>query len=321
MFCHDFSGKLLWSRDLGAYRMFANWGTSSSPASDGERQFVQCDNEDRSFVVALDKKTGRDLWRVERRERSTWSTPILWRNKTRTELVCMGSDYFVGYAPSTGCELWRCASERSLGVSGGGAGGDSGGRGRPPTGGRGGKSASGGCKASPVAGAEMLYVGMSSKTPGQELGPMWAIRAGATGDISLRPGETSNAHVAWFRTDAGPHFTSALLHEGRLYIFPPHERGVLSCFDAKTGATLYAEPLPGAAAFKASPCLSGGRIYCTDEKGTTYVVEAGPKFKLLGRNALDEMTWSSPALSDGALFLRTVGHLFCIGPAAADAQP
>ena len=150
---------------------------------------------------------------------------------------------------------------------------------------------------------------------------MWEIRAGATGDISLRPGETSNAHVAWFRTDAGPHFTSALLHEGRLYIFPPHERGVLSCVDAKTGATLYAEPLPGAAAFKASPCLSGGRIYCTDEKGTTYVVEAGPKFKLLGRNALDEMTWSSPALSDGALFLRTVGHLFCIGPAAADAQP
>jgi len=290
VFCYDMAGKLLWSRDLGAYRVFANWGTSSSPAFDGERLFVLCDNEQQSFLVALDKKTGKDVWRVTRSERSTWSTPILWRNTKRTELVCMGSGYFRSYDPVTGRELWRCGSERSL-----------------PVNTSGGKGGSGGCKASPVAGRDMLYVGMSSKSRGQELGPMWAIKAGGSGDIS-KP----NQHIAWFRNDAGPHFTSAVLDGERLYVFPPHNHGVLSCFDAKTGATIYAEPLPGAAGFKASPCLFDGKIFCTDENGTTFVVEAGPKLKLLRKNSVNEMTWSSPAIAGGAIYLRTVGHLYCI---------
>jgi outer membrane protein assembly factor BamB len=314
VFCFDLNGKPLWNRDLGAYRTFANWGSSSSPALDGERLFVQCDNEQQSFLVALDKKTGNEMWRVAREERSTWSTPILWRNRVCTELVCMGSNFNRAYDPATGRELWRCASERSLG--GGGPpppppGRDTSGSKAAPGGG-GGKSASGGCKASPVADSELLYLGMSSKAHGQELGPMWAIKADATGDISLRAGQATNAHVAWFRSDAGPHFTSAVLHADRLYIFPPHAGGVLSCFDAGTGATVFEASLAGANGFKASPCVFDGKIICTDESGTTFVVEAGPKFKLLAKNPLGEMTWSSPALSGGALFIRTVHSLFCI---------
>jgi outer membrane protein assembly factor BamB len=190
------------------------------------------------------------------------------------------------------------------------------GKGGGPAGGA--KPASGGCKASPVADNEMLYVGMSSKSHGQELGPMWAIRAGAHGDISLRDGLTSNSHIAWFRNDAGPHFTSATICDDRLYVFPPHDGGVLRCFDAKTGATVYEARLEGAAGFKASPCACDGRVFCTDELGTTFVIEAGPKFKLLGRNSIDEMSWSSPALAGGAIFLRTVGRLYCI---AAEGPP
>lgn len=300
VFCYDLTGHLLWSRDLGAYRTFANWGSSSSPAFDGERLFVLCDNEERSFLVALDPKTGKDLWRIARRERSTWSTPILWRNSRRTELVCMGSDYIRAYDPQSGDELWRLASEKHLPVSANGSSR--------------GKSASGGCKASPVASRDLLFVGMSSKAHGTQLGPMWAIRAGAAGDISLRDGERSSEDVAWFRAEAGPHFTSALVYEDRLYVFPPHDRGVLSCFDAKTGATIYAEPLPGAAGFKASPCVGSGRIYCPDENGTTFVIAAGDSFKLLAKNPLGEMTWASPAISKGDLFLRTTDHLFCLGP-------
>ena len=309
VFCYDLAGKLVWSRDLGAYRTFANWGSSSSPALEGSRLFVLCDNEQQSFLVALDTKTGNELWRVERDERSTWSTPILWRNKLRTELVVMGSNFNRAYDPATGKELWRCASERSLGNRQAGPSGS----GAPKGKGKGDRAASGGCKASPVAGDEMLYLGMSSKTPGQELGPMWAIKAGAAGDISLRPGEKSNSGVAWFRDDAGPHFTSALVLEGRLYAFPAHDRGVLNCFDAKTGATIYQEPLPGAAGFKASPCAYDGDILATDEAGTTFIVAAGPAFKLLAGNRLDEMTWSSPALVGDAIILRTVSSVCCIG--------
>lgn len=353
--CCDASGRELWTRDLGAHKTFANWGTSSSPALDDGRVFIQCDNEERSYLAALDLRTGKDLWRIDRRERSTWSTPIIWRNTKRTELVCMGSDYIRGYDPATGRELWRLPSERHLdpsptlpntaspassgtstgapppppstrrspagngprgGPPAGGAGGPpprGGGPGGPgnsraPGGGGGGKSASGGCKASPVASRDLLFVGMSGKTHDTELGPMWAIEPGASGELSLGHG------VAWFRSDAGPHFTSAVVHEGRLYVFPPHDRGVLSCFDARTGATLYTEPLPGAAGFKASPCVVDGRILCSDESGTTYVVEAGPKFRLLARNPLEEMIWASPAITRGSLFLRTTDHLFSITP-------
>ena len=220
MFCYDFAGKLVWSKDLGSYKTFSNWGTSSSPAFDGERLFILCDNNERSFLVALDKKTGKEHWRIQREERSTWSTPIIWRNVKRTELVCMGSSYIRGYDPGSGRELWRLASENSFGRAGGGGGGKGGPPGPPPkpgtksepTGGKGGppprgggsgKAGSGGCKSSPVANAEMLYVGMSSRKPGQEFGPLWAVRPGAVGDISLEEGQTSNAHIAWFRDDAG----------------------------------------------------------------------------------------------------------------------
>lgn len=337
VFCYDFSGVLLWSKDLGAFRTQANWGTSSSPAFDGNRLFILCDNAERSFLLALDTKTGKELWRVNRSEGSTWSSPIIWRNTVRTELVVMGSGYNRGYDLATGNELWRCASERSVSGNGAGSGerpppppsgkskgsfgspkdgpksfGGPGSPGGPGGAGKGGKSASGGCKASPVATPELLCVGMSPKVYGQELGPLWAIKPGASGDISLKPGETNNAHVAWFRPDAGPHFTSSVIVDGLLYTFPPHDHGVLSCFDAKTGATVYQESLPGAAAFKASPCAAGGVIFCADEAGTAFVVQAGPKFKLLAKNNLGEMAWASPALIDGVIYLRTVNHLLCI---------
>lgn len=175
---------------------------------------------------------------------------------------------------------------------------------------------SGGCKSTPVADRDVIFVGCAPKFPGYELGPMWAVKAGASGDISVRPGETASSGVAWYRYGAGPHFSSALLHEDRLYVFPSHDRGVLSCFDAKTGATLYEGELPGNGGFKASPCVANGKIFCTDQRGTAFVVEAGPQFKLLGKNAIAGMTWSSPALADGAIYQRTVDRLYCISRAA-----
>ena len=163
----------------------------------------------------------------------------------------------------------------------------------------------------------MIYLSCAPKSHAYQLGPMWAVKAGASGDISLQPGETTSAGVAWFRFGAGPHFSSAVQHEDRLYVFPPHDRGVLTCFDAKTGATIYEGELPGCQGFKASPCVVDGRVFCTDEGGTTFVVEAGPKFKLLGKNSVDEMSWASPAIASGAIYLRTTDHLLCISSNSA----
>jgi outer membrane protein assembly factor BamB len=112
LFCLDHTGKPLWDKDFGAYPMTNGWGTGSSPALDDERLFVQCDNEEKSFLVALDKKTGKELWRAERDERSGWSTPYLWKNEKRTELVAGGGRKVRSYDPATGKVLWELGGQR-----------------------------------------------------------------------------------------------------------------------------------------------------------------------------------------------------------------
>jgi outer membrane protein assembly factor BamB len=106
---------------------------------------------------------------------------------------------------------------------------------------------------------------------------------------------------------------SPLLYKGHLYVL--EQRGMLSCYDAKTGKPVYTkERIPEAKGFTASPWASGDKVYCLDDSGTTFVIQAGPEFKVVGKNALDEMFWSSPAAAAGDLFLRGVEHLYCIKP-------
>jgi outer membrane protein assembly factor BamB len=306
LFCYDMAGKLLWQKDLGSYPMVMGWGTSSSPALDDDRVFVQCDNEEKSFLVAFDKRTGDERWRVERKDRSSWSTPLVWRNKVRTEVVTLGSPMLRSYDPATGKQLW----ELNLG---------------------GGQPSS-----SPVADAEMLYAGLGGRgTPGGGRpggarpgateeepagggrggagggGALYAIRAGAAGDISLKNGEKSNAGVAWMAARAAPEMSSPLAYQGYVYIFS-RNGGISICLDAKTGKEMYKQRIPSAKSFWASPWANDGRIYCLDDGGTTHVLAAGPEFKLLGANILGEMAWASPAAADDAVFLRSVDHLYCI---------
>lgn len=350
VYAFDFEGKVLWEHKLESHKVFGNWGTSSSPVLNDGKVFLVCDNNEASYVMALDAKTGKQVWHEERQERSTWSTPFVWRNVKRTELVVMGSCYIRGYNPATGRELWRLASE-----NGGGGGMSRGGPSGPPPGGMGkgkmskgksneppdakappppppggmskgkgkggpgspgsasGKPKSGGCKASPTATPELLYVGMSTRKSEGELGPMWAIKPGASGDISLREGKTSSSDIAWFREDAGPHFTSPLVYDGLLYIFTGEQGWPLSVFDAATGEKVYEHDLGSNRPNMGSAFAFDGKVACIDTSGVGYVVKAGREFKLLETNDLDAMTWCTPALANGHLFVRTTSTLFCIG--------
>jgi len=297
VYCYDRDGKLLWYKNLGSYPTAMGHGTGSSPALADGRLFIQCDNEQKSFLVALDAKTGAELWRVDRQERTSYSTPFVWKNKVRTEVVCVGSPRVRSYDPETGKQLWElggmtgqakaspAASEELLYVgSGGGFGGGGGGRGGP--GGAGGFGSNGNR-------------------------PLIAVKAGASGDITLKNGTASNDGIAWRQPKAGPQTASPLLYKGYLYILDEHG-GYLSCCDAKTGEQAYKERLPGARGFTSSPCAADDKVFCLDDGGTTYIVQAGSAFKLQGKNTLDEMCWSSPAVAGHALFLRSVDHLFCI---------
>jgi outer membrane protein assembly factor BamB len=279
VFCYDLDGKLLWKKELGSYPMMAGWGTGSSPTLDGKRLFIQCDNETKSFLAAMDTKSGEELWRTPRTERSSWSTPFVWKTKNRTEVVCCGNGKARSYDVATGKQLWELGG------------------------------LSGQANATPVVGGEMLFLGIGGMRGNR---PLVAVRAGASGDITLKDGEQSNDGVAWYRKQAGPSMASPLYHDGYLYVLD-QRGGMLSCYNGKTGEPAYSrERLQGARGFTSSPWAYDGKIFCLADDGQTFVIQAGPKFKLLNKNPLDEMCWSSPAVSGGALFLRGVDYLYCI---------
>jgi outer membrane protein assembly factor BamB len=279
LFCYDLAGTLLWKKDLGCYRTEYGHGTGASPALDGDRLFLQCDNDEKSFLIALDAPTGEQRWRVERDERTGWSTPLVWKNRVRTEVVCLGRRRVQSYDPATGKLLWQLTGMNGQAM------------------------------ASPVGGDDLLFAGTGGQLGGGR--PLFAIKVGASGDITPRPGASSSDAVAWCLPNAGPLTATPLLYEGCLYV-PEQHLGVVSCYDARTGRQHYHERLPQARGFLASPWACGGRVFCLDEDGQTYVLRPGPEFKLLGRNTIGERCWASPALAGDSLFLRTIDYVYCL---------
>jgi outer membrane protein assembly factor BamB len=278
LFAYDMEGYLVWQKDLGAFPMQADWGTSSSPLLHDGTLFLQVDSEGDSFLVALDAETGKEIWRALRDEGSNWSSPVIWRNEKRTELVAAGRKVR-SYDPKTGERLW----EMSLG------------------GGR--------CSSSPAGDPERLYVGSEEREDGG--GTLFAVRAGASGDITPREGETTSAGVVWSREKGAPAMASPLVHEGLVYALK-RRTGIVTAYDAETGAEVYKKRLEGAPGFWASPWVADGKVFCLDENGTTHVLRAGPEFEVLARNPLDEQVRASPAVTPRGLVIRGAEHLFAV---------
>jgi outer membrane protein assembly factor BamB len=170
----------------------------------------------------------------------------------------------------------------------------------------------------PSARHGLLYV--SSGYVMDRLRPVYAIRPGAAGDISLKPGETDNRHIAWCQRQAGPYHPSPVVYGDYLYVL--YDRGFLACYDARTGKEVYGKQRidPGSDKFTASPWAGDGKVYCLSEDGETFVIRAGPKFEVLGRNRLDEMCLATPALVRGSLLLRTASKLYRIQTGGAKAK-
>jgi outer membrane protein assembly factor BamB len=284
LFCHDLDGNLVWQQDLGVFPMDNGWGTASSPALDDGKLFLQVDNEESSFVVALDAKTAEELWRKSRDETSNWSTPLVWKNSARTELV-VGGATVISYDPASGDELW------SINI--------------------GGRSS-----ASPTAEGDLLVVGGEDRSSrGGSPGGLFALRAGATGE--LRPDEpapTGAPGLVWSNVRGAPGMASPLAYRGVVYVF--ERRGsVARGHDLATGEILFRERMPGGSAFWASPWASRGRVYAMDEVGTTFVLGAGKEFELLGANELrgplEGRYWATPAVAGDSLLIRSETKLAC----------
>jgi outer membrane protein assembly factor BamB len=144
--------------------------------------------------------------------------------------------------------------------------------------------------------------------------PIYALRPGGSGDLSLPPGQTNNSSIAWCQPTAAPYNPTTLVYDGRLYVL--RDLGELSAFNARSGELLYdRQKLAQGLHFTASPWAANGRVFCINEDGVTFVVRAGDRFELLQTNKLaeDDMCLATPALAGDRLLIRTASRLYCIG--------
>lgn len=279
LFCLDRDGKLVWSQPVGPFKMRYGWGAASSPVLDHGRLYIVNDNEEQSFLASYDAQTGKQIWRVNRDEGSNWATPFVWKNGKRTEIITAGTRRVRAY-DLDGKLLWELGGMSSIAI---------------PT---------------PFAKFDLLYV--ASGYVGDKVRPVFAVRAGASGDISLKGEESSNEFVAWYQPTGGPYNPSPLVYGD--YYYTLMDFGFLTCRDARTGKEIYGKQRinPAGAAFTASPWASNGKIFALSEDGDTYVISAGPEFKVLRKNSLDEMCMATPAIYRSSLLVRTASRLYRI---------
>jgi outer membrane protein assembly factor BamB len=274
MFCFDMDGKPIWEQRWGSFPMRGGWGPGTSPVLHKDRLYLVLDNERESFMVAVDKATGKQVWRVLREEKSNWSTPYVWEHPGRTEIVTIGTGKVRSY-DLDGKVLWELAPTSGL------------------------------VSLMPVAKHGLLYLGA-----GYHYGPLYAIRPGASGDISLEAGETSNEWIAWSQRRGSSIHPCYLISGDRLFVC--YDAGLLTCFNAKTGEEIFPRERlnTGGGRFYASPWAYNGKIFLLNEDGTTWVVEDSPTFKVLHKNRLDDNAWATPAIARGSLFIRTYTGLY-----------
>ena len=278
LFCLSLDGQMRWSYQVEAADTRMGWGTAASPVLHGDRVYLVNDNDEQSYLVALSKETGAEAWRVDRDEGTNWSTPYVWENELRTEIVTTGTDKVRSY-DLDGNLLWELTGMSSITI---------------PT---------------PFSKYGLLYI--SSGYIGDQQRPVFAVKPGASGDISVTEGAPRSAAITWFQPQAAPYNTSPIIYGD--YYYTLLDRGYFTCHDALTGEEVYGrQRIRVGAAFTSSPWAYGGKIFALSEDGDTFVIKAGPDFEVLEVNALGEFTMATPAIAHGSLFIRTASKLYRI---------
>ncbi|HEY1305309.1 MAG TPA: PQQ-binding-like beta-propeller repeat protein [Vicinamibacterales bacterium] len=284
VYAFDVNGEPLWTVDIGRVDMGAydiptyEWGPASSPIIWNGLVILQCDTQADSFVMALNAETGEIVWKTSRDEIPSWGSPTVALASTGPELVTNASNFIRGYDALTGRELWRLGGSSKI---------------TAPT---------------PIF-ADGLIVVASGRAPER---PIFAVRPGARGDLTLGPDQSSSASVAWSRTARGSYMPTPIAYHGLLYVLA--NDGVLDAYELKSGKEIYRRRLPlVGSGFSASPVAADGKIYLSNEDGDMLVVRAGPTFEHIATNSIGELLMATPALSEGVMYVRGVASLFAIG--------
>ncbi|MCP3961697.1 MAG: PQQ-binding-like beta-propeller repeat protein [bacterium] len=281
LFCYNTDGEKLWHQDWGTlasgwfFDSTYEWGFSSSPILHDGKVITQVDVDKGSFIAAYDLATGREAWKTKRDEIPTWGTPVVLppaAGKGAHEIVTNGTT-IRGYHAGTGGELWRLTPNSEVTVG------------------------------SPVVSGGVAFV-----TGGYPpVRPIYAVRPGGRGDLTLPEGAESSEHLAWSTTRGGTYIPTPIVYRGILYML--HNNGRMTAHHAATGEQIYRTRVQ-TGSFSSSPVAADGRLYFTSEEGTTTVVRAGETYQVLGTNELSEVVMTTAAISDGLMLLRGASHLY-----------
>jgi outer membrane protein assembly factor BamB len=286
--CFDFDGKAVWACNLqdryGPFRI--QWGMHVTPLLHGDRLYASLLHLGGMWVVALDKATGKEVWKVERKTdgrgegRQSYASPVLWTNGKDSYLIVHGCDYTTAHRLGDGGEIWRLGDlnpkERY--------------------------NATLRFVSTPVAAPDLIVV------PTAKNGPVVGVKPEAKGLITA-----GSEFEQWRRAKGTPDVSSPLIHDGLVYLCG--EQGMLTCLDAKTGTPHYQERLHSGR-YRGSPVYADGKIYLTCRDGTFTVVKAGPKFERLAEDRLPDDFAASPAIANGRIYLRGFRTLYAIGDVA-----
>ena len=283
LFAFDMEGNPVWATPLRLYEKVRDFGTGASPALHGDLVIVLNDNEEQGFIAAFDRRTGRELWRTPRDlgrgRRTGWSTPFVWQHELRTEIVTVGPRAVISY-DLQGVELWRMHRMATTAIQ------------------------------SPFVWGGHLFV--TTGASGEDARPIASIRPGASGNITPEAPADQSEYVVWYnRIAGGTYLPTPIIYAGALYVLT--SRGIFARHDVETGERLYrARVAPGASAFTTTPWAYNGKIFAMGEEGHTYVIEAGPEYRLSHVNDLNEWTLASPAIVGDRLLVRTQNRLYSI---------
>lgn len=290
LYAFDMDGTQVWRTPLEPYPIYLDFGTGGSAALWGNMLVIVNDNEKQSFIAAYDKSTGKALWRTNRdlaprgegpSRRSGWVTPFVWKNALRTEVVTVGPGVAVSY-DAGGKELWRLSGMSGTPIP------------------------------SPFAYDGLLYIN------GGRGAPLFAVKPGASGDVTPKEGDKHSSVVAWSAPRAGTYLPTEVAYDGAIYSLS--ETGILSRFEAVTGKMSYKARIEGGEAFTSSPWAYNGKVFCLNEEGKTFVIAAGEKFQPVRINELDEMAQATPAIVGERLLLRTESKLYSFRNSVKTAQ-
>ena len=255
---------------------------STTPLVDKDRLYIHLIHSNAWLVLALDKMTGKEIWKHKRESDATdeceqaYTSPILYRDAEREYLVVHGADYVTAHSLEDGSEIWRCGGLNPVM----------------------GYNPSLRFVASPVATEGLIVV------PSAKNGPVLGIDPAAKGDI------TDSKWQLWKLRQGTPDVPSPVIQDGLVYLC--RERGDLICLDAETGEQLYRERTHRHR-HRASPVYANGHIYLTSRDGLVNVVKTGRAFEIVASNSLGEVIAASPAISNGVLYLRSYQALYAIG--------